>query len=164
LAEQARLSHGQDIVEATFEEAQLRDSEFDIVTLWDVLEHVVDPQVVLEKARRVLRPGGLLALNTPNIDSSIAHLLGSRWPLLLPEHLYYFSRRSLRLLLQRCGFRFLTTKVHIVWFSLGYLLHRLEQHSVWGARPLARLIGVSRLGQARLPLLLGEIMLIARSS
>src|SRR5438105_414530 len=67
----------------TLEAANLPAGSFDALTLWDVLEHVPDPLGFLQTCRDLLRPGGLLFLNIPNLDSLESKLLVSRWPLLL---------------------------------------------------------------------------------
>jgi hypothetical protein len=54
---------------------------------------------------RILKPGGLVFLQSPNIDSDVASIWGIRWPwLCLPDHLYHFSPRTIDILLQKAGF------------------------------------------------------------
>jgi predicted SAM-dependent methyltransferase len=73
----------------TREAADLGDQKFDAITVWDVMEHVVDPTKIMKTCRELLKPGGCLFVNVPDLDSLQAILLGKRWPLLLPEHLTY---------------------------------------------------------------------------
>lgn len=78
---------------------------FDVVTLWDVMEHVDAPRKVMGLVSNWLKPGGLLALNTLNSSSLGARLAGGRWRHLLPpHHLQFFTRRSLLNLLESHGF------------------------------------------------------------
>jgi 2-polyprenyl-3-methyl-5-hydroxy-6-metoxy-1,4-benzoquinol methylase len=79
-------------------------SVYDAVTLLEVLEHVRRPQAYLEAACRLLRPGGLLYLTTPNFDGLSRRLLGERWRVMAPEHLAYYSPGALRHGLARAGF------------------------------------------------------------
>jgi len=99
----------------TLEEASLPGNDFDVVTLWDVIEHLKDPSATMAEVFRVLRPGGMTFVLTPNHDSLITLLLriayrltAHRLPLerLLypPVHLYYFTPRTLSDLLRRAGF------------------------------------------------------------
>lgn len=162
LFERAREELGEAVLQTTFEEAPLTAASFDLVTLWDVLEHVVDPAAVVEKCAEVLRSGGLLALNTPNVDSLIARSMGSRWPLLLPEHLYYYSPDSLEALLTRSGFRVLGTHLHFAFFGVDYVLHRLAQHRIPGIGWMTKLAGRLRMKKVQMPLLLGELTVFAR--
>jgi ubiquinone/menaquinone biosynthesis C-methylase UbiE len=89
------------------------DGSFDLVLCAETIEHVRDVQLFLSEIRRVLRPGGTLALTTP------ANLPLGRLPDPLSPHLRFFTRRSLRRLLDELGFE-------IEWLrrSSGTLLAR----------------------------------------
>jgi 2-polyprenyl-3-methyl-5-hydroxy-6-metoxy-1,4-benzoquinol methylase len=81
------------------------DGPFDAVTMFDVIEHLVDPMDALRRIRSVLRPGGLLVVTTPNINALSRWALGTQWSILSPlEHLYHFSDLTLGKALQRAGF------------------------------------------------------------
>jgi len=86
-------------------EASFPSQSFDVVTLWSVLEHVHNPMAVLHEIRRILRPGGLLVLAIPNLDSVDAHLFGPAWVGYdVPRHLYLFSHTVIQRMLAQCGF------------------------------------------------------------
>jgi SAM-dependent methyltransferase len=76
----------------------------DVVTLWDVLEHLTDPLAALAAVPRWLRPGGLLVVQTQNARSVTAAWMGRRWEQFVEFHLYHFSSRTLRRALGRAGF------------------------------------------------------------
>jgi SAM-dependent methyltransferase len=79
---------------------------YDVAVLSETLEHVRDPRGLLAAVPRLLRPGGALYLTTPHVDSLSRRLLGAGWrPIAVPEHLFYFNRRSLRRLLESVGLR-----------------------------------------------------------
>jgi SAM-dependent methyltransferase len=80
----------------------LGDGEFDLVLLADALEHVRDVQLLLSEVRRVLKPGGELALTTPSVTRIGVALRGLEPP--LSPHLRFLSKRSLRRLLDDLGF------------------------------------------------------------
>lgn len=164
LADRARDRLGDAVLCARFEEVTLPPDSFDAVCLWDVLEHVPDPEVFLAKAVEALRPGGVLALNVPNLQSWIARALGRRWPLLLPEHLFFFSPASLRLLLGRHGIVAPKLRLHPVFFGAGFVALRLVQHAVPGARLVDRAFRAKPLRQLPLPLLMGELTAIGRKA
>lgn len=72
------------------------DEKFDVITLFDVLEHVTDPRALLGSIHSHLNPEGIALLFTPNLDSVGIALLGERSSLIMPaEHLFYFTPTSL---------------------------------------------------------------------
>jgi SAM-dependent methyltransferase len=81
------------------------EAAFDVVVAWHVIEHVQEPSDFLKIARQRLRPGGLLALRTPNIRSVPARINGRAWQWVgAPAHLSLFSPKSLGLAVERAGF------------------------------------------------------------
>ncbi len=135
---------------------------FDVVTLWDVIEHTPDPRRVLEHCRRLLKPGGLLVVNYPDIGSWIARLMGRRWLFLTSVHLYYFDRKTMRRLLQSTDFTVETVRPHVQRLELDYILFRagiLSPLVSQMARRVARTVGA---GRAQVPYWLGQTFMIAR--
>jgi 2-polyprenyl-3-methyl-5-hydroxy-6-metoxy-1,4-benzoquinol methylase len=101
----ARDRHGIEVCAATLDEARLPAGSFDAIVLSHVIEHVPDPAALLAAARRLLRPGGMLALSTPNLESRGHDRFGVAWVHLdVPRHLQLFSEHSLAALLDRAGF------------------------------------------------------------
>jgi SAM-dependent methyltransferase len=110
-------------------------SRFDAVTLWDVLEHLPDPHAAIAEVARVLRPGGRLVLTTGDVGSLAARLSGRRWHLYtIPEHLFFYSRPSLRVLLAAHGFRVEIERAESSVYTLGYLAERLRKTLLGRAR------------------------------
>jgi SAM-dependent methyltransferase len=144
------------IQQCVLQEASLH-RDFDLVTMWDVLEHVTHPVEFLSLAGSLLRPGGFVVLNVPRIDSPAARLMGRRWPVLLAEHLNYFTVPSLRICGGAAGLRLVHTGQRPAAFSLDYILFRASQHFVFGssvARRLAQAMGISRWS---IPIWIGEV-------
>lgn len=108
---------GLDVFTGTLNEVQFESQSFDIVTLWDVLEHELHPKVVLNQIYRVLKPGGFLLISCPNIEAlfpQITRMLFYKtfrfWEFpLIPHHLYEFTPDSIELLLNNAGFRLVNT-------------------------------------------------------
>lgn len=97
---------GLDIRTGTLEDAAFEEGTFDVVTMFDVLEHAPDPRALLAGARRVLKSGGLLVVQSPNFSSFMARLMGENWNWLTPpDHLYHFTPGSVSRLLAGAGFR-----------------------------------------------------------
>jgi 2-polyprenyl-3-methyl-5-hydroxy-6-metoxy-1,4-benzoquinol methylase len=88
------------------EEMAAKLPKFDAVHMGDVIEHVLDPVALLRLVRRVLKPGGLLFIATPDIDSFMA----SRLQIKPREHLVYFTTRSLQLAAEAAGYRVLCSE------------------------------------------------------
>jgi 2-polyprenyl-3-methyl-5-hydroxy-6-metoxy-1,4-benzoquinol methylase len=86
-------------------ELALPSHHFDAVVLFEVLEHLEDPQAYLVECRRILRAGGVVLLTTPNFGSLSQRLLAERWRVVDPEHLVLFTKQGLRHVLKRTGFK-----------------------------------------------------------
>lgn len=100
----ARDALGLQVFTGTLQQARLGAGQFDVITLWDVIEHVPDPVPLLSEAARLLKPGGRLVLTTGDWDSAYARARGADWHLVAPPwHLCLFSRETIRLAGQRAG-------------------------------------------------------------
>jgi 2-polyprenyl-3-methyl-5-hydroxy-6-metoxy-1,4-benzoquinol methylase len=77
---------------------------FDVITCFDVLEHLYEPRRVMERVAEWLKPGGIFFVQVPNIDSAEARVFGTYWHgLELPRHLFHYSSASLRHLAKVAG-------------------------------------------------------------
>ena len=140
-AEFARQALGLNVHLGDLFSAQFPDHHFDVVTMWDVLEHLYEPVSVLREIHRVLKPDGVLILRTPSLDSWDARVFGCYWAGLdSPRHLAVYSRRTVEKLLTHADFilRDLTTgsgSYFVCLLSLRFLLE--EAVSVPWLRRLA---------------------------
>jgi 2-polyprenyl-3-methyl-5-hydroxy-6-metoxy-1,4-benzoquinol methylase len=104
-AELARKSTGATIFTGEASEAPYPPNSFDVITSFDLLEHVYDPRVFLSRVLEWLKPGGVYCLNLPNIDSWESRLFGSYWyGLEMPRHITHFSPTSLAHVMKSLGF------------------------------------------------------------
>ena len=119
-------------------------SSFEVVTLWQVLEHLPRPVEVLKRIRALLKPGGILVIAVPNFDSVQARVFRSRWyHLEVPRHLYHFTPATLRKFLDAEGFDVLAEYQHSPehnWAGiLGSLFPLVASKGSYAGR-LARLV------------------------
>ena len=106
---------------------ELLDPEaFRLVVCCDVLEHLVDPGAALDVMHHLLEPGGMLYLTVPDADSRLARALGRHWWAIVPMHEQYFTRHSLRRVLENHGFAVRFVASHPKVFSLRYYAERLD--------------------------------------
>src|SRR5207247_9744045 len=89
------------------EELDLPAASFDVITLYDSVEHLTDPVATLRAVRRLLVPGGIVHLVTPNVGGLQARLLHRFWyHYKTGAHLFYFAPRTLRAALEAAGLRY----------------------------------------------------------
>jgi 2-polyprenyl-3-methyl-5-hydroxy-6-metoxy-1,4-benzoquinol methylase len=143
----------------TLSERARHGATYDVVTLWDVIEHCADPRRDLASALRLLRPGGRIYIATIDAGSLVARLLGSRWPWLMDMHLFYFDRASLPALLEDVGFRVRERRTYTHTVSANYFLRKVGA-SFPALAPVAGLL--RRLVPSRwpVPVNLGDNMLV----
>jgi len=139
-AAHAARVHRLSIVAGRLEQCPLAGQRFDAITMLDVLEHVFSPGAFLAEARALLAQRGVLLIETPNMAGWLPRLMGSRHPWLRPpEHLTYFTPGSLRVLLERTGFRVLRLLARAPKaLSLDYVLGLPKSTNPW-LTALARL-------------------------
>lgn len=106
-AAQAQQNFGLDVFVGLLEEAAFPEGTFDVVTLWDVLEHVADAQATLTEVARILKPGGLLVFSVPNPASLEARLFGGNWVgWERPRHLILIPPRLIPAYVRKAGLEF----------------------------------------------------------
>lgn len=116
----ARKTFHVKIIQKTLEKSKLKNNTYDVVSLYDVLEHVPNLKIFLKEIYRILKPNGLLVIQSPNIESYAYSLLKISWNwLLVPNHLWHFSKKSITKLLGENGFNVInfTTQDNVYDFS-----------------------------------------------
>lgn len=80
------------------------NESFDVVVMWDIIEHIIRPIKALTEVTRVLKPGGYLFVSTDDAASWLPRILGKHWwSLGAPMHLCHFSKRGLTIACERAG-------------------------------------------------------------
>lgn len=161
MADYARRTYGLDVRDGILQRGMFPAGSFDVVTLWDVIEHVPQPHELLTLACELLKPGGLLLVNYPNVGSIAARALGSRWPFWLSVHLFYYTRATMARQLSRAGFSPLWQEASFQSLPLQYVLQR--------AAPYFRFFGwfiplVNAVGMSKLPVTynMGQTLAVCR--
>lgn len=133
-ADYARQRYGLDVFTGELQAAQFPPDSFDLVVLWDVLEHVYQPRETLLEAARIAAPEGALLLVLPNPDSVETRLFGPYWAGWdTPRHLHVYTRPVIRRLLRETGWRMeavrcITGRIWLFNLSLEHWLqNRLPQ-------------------------------------
>lgn len=113
---------------------------YDVCVLCDVIEHVRDPASFLREIFRLLRPGGVILVVTPSLDSWSARLLRSHWMEYKAEHLFYYTRETIRRQIAGAGFGEITLRPGVKKLSLDYIAAHFEKYPVAGITPALRLL------------------------
>jgi 2-polyprenyl-3-methyl-5-hydroxy-6-metoxy-1,4-benzoquinol methylase len=162
LAQWGAAHYGLSIRQGNVFDQPYQPGSFDVVTLWDVIEHTPDPRQMLEYCARLLRPGGLLVVNYPDIGSWIARAMGRRWLFLTSVHLYYFDRRTITRMLESTGFAVTTIRPHVQRLELDYILFRGAVLSRGLSAVARRMVGAIGLSRAHVPYWFGQTFVLAR--
>ncbi|MEI7671697.1 MAG: class I SAM-dependent methyltransferase, partial [Deltaproteobacteria bacterium] len=96
---------GYPVIPSTLEDAEIPAEQYDVVSLFNVLEHLWDSVYSLKRINRLLKPGGLVVVEIPDFDSPSRKRFGKYWfPYHLPRHLSHFTKKTLTSLMNECGF------------------------------------------------------------
>jgi 2-polyprenyl-3-methyl-5-hydroxy-6-metoxy-1,4-benzoquinol methylase len=130
------------VQKATFPETKLPFASYDIITMWNVLEHLPEPIQSIQSIHRLLKPGGWLILSLPNVESleaRYAHKYWVGWD--LPRHLYLFPKENLQKILHQNGFVLQKTRCLSTSYSaLGLTLNFWLQDSKYKHKKIAPLL------------------------
>lgn len=134
------------------------DDGFDLITLFNVLEHMADPVNVERRLYDLVRPGGFVAIETWDCDSLMARLFGSRWQQYDPDYVpYYYSPRSLARLFPAERWTLRSLRRAVKWISLKRGFEIVADRGGIARSMLHRMAG-SPLGRLRLPYVTGELL------
>ena len=158
----AKEHYDLDIQSGTLFEQHYPDNTFDVITLWDVLEHVPDPSAILQECNRILKEGGVIALNVPDSASWMAKILQSKWVFLLSVHLYYFTPSTMKKILEKNNFSLLAKKPHFQILQLGYLTMRMKAYSPFLHKVGATFVKLLHMKNLQIPYWLGQTLFVAQ--
>lgn len=121
----ARDNYHIKLVNKPFTKHIFAPASFDVITMWDVIEHFVDPIKELKTIFWYLKPRGIFVFSTVDPHSLMARTMGSRWSWYMEMHRVFFDRPTVRRYLATTGFRKIVLQSHWRHLSLGYLSTRL---------------------------------------
>ena len=129
-------------------------SEYDVVTAFDIIEHLEDPVAFLEEIAGMLSPGGGVVISTPDTGHVLRYLMGRRWPMLQPmQHTTLMSRLGLRVALDRLGTDRVRARVSLAGSRAGEVTLRVQPEQI----TVPPGVTVIRVNPSRLRLVLGAV-------
>lgn len=123
-AKKIAITRGVNIVGNSIESANLNKEFYDVITMWDVIEHLPNPHKAIKTLSTALKRKGIIVIGTPDIDSYVAKILKENFPYLVRMHLALYSRKTLKRLLEDNGLTVLDTKSYGRIFPLLYILEK----------------------------------------
>jgi SAM-dependent methyltransferase len=112
------------IREGTIQDVQYPQRSFDVITMFDVFEHLQNPLEDMIKLKNLLAPGGVIVMATGDTQSLAAKIMKRRWTFYIPpQHIFFFDRQNVRTLLRFAGLTPYSWHRVGKWLSFGYILH-----------------------------------------
>jgi 2-polyprenyl-3-methyl-5-hydroxy-6-metoxy-1,4-benzoquinol methylase len=129
----AKEVFGLDIFNGDFLSFDPRSKRYDVITMFDFLEHVENPIENLMHAHRLLVPGGFIFIRVPNVNSLQSNIMKKKWYGIISNHLFYFNAKTIKAVLEKSDFELLEikavnyTRFHSIILShFGYISGRLK--------------------------------------
>jgi len=125
IVSQAQKTWGDRVQLGLIESASYAPESFDLVVAFDTFEHIYDPKQFLSAIHKVLKPGGVLAITTPDPTSTLSKISGKNWvSYKLPEHVFYWSPETIRKVLAD-EYEVLEVRTAGQYATLGFLFRRV---------------------------------------
>ena len=165
----AKEVYNLDVFHGFLSEVQYPENFFDVIVMLGVIEHMPSPLQDLKEIERILKPNGLLTIETPNIDNLGYKILKSKWRHFNPSHYYFFSPTTIAHLLDKAGFRIVQTESVAKIVSIEHFLVLIGAHYsrnlALRVYKMARYLGIHKIplmGILKIPLkiTLGDLMLV----
>lgn len=110
--------------------AKMKKDSFDVITMWDVIEHLPNPQDIIKIIHKLLKKDGIVAFGTPNIESLLAKTLRERYPYLIRMHIILYSPKTLKKLFEENGFKVIHVSSYGRTYPLAYILDRIKINNI----------------------------------
>ncbi|MCX6112234.1 MAG: class I SAM-dependent methyltransferase [Proteobacteria bacterium] len=162
LSDWGNKKYNVNIKKGALSEYNFNNKEFDVITMWDVLEHTFEPSKEIQSAFRYLKKDGLLVINYPNAGSVLTKIFGKKWWFYLSVHLYYFTPKVIERYLTEAGFRILYHKRHFQTLEFGHLLKMIGLYNKTISDLLLNIAGKLKLTKLQIPYYASQATLIAK--
>lgn len=124
LVKEAKKLYGINLFKGTINDFKTSEN-FSVITLLDILEHLVNPDKFISKIKDLIKQNGILVIVTPDINSFTAKIFGKRWWHYRIAHINFFNLKSINILLKKYGFEIIKKKRYTWHFSSFYLITRI---------------------------------------
>ncbi|MBU2639905.1 MAG: class I SAM-dependent methyltransferase [Nanoarchaeota archaeon] len=137
---------------------KFKNDFFDVVVMWDLIEHLTDPNKELKEINRILKKDGKLIISTPNINGFFSRLTGKNWWAMIRMHLFYFSPKTIKEILTKNGFEVTKIKSYPRTIILKYSIEWFKPYKHF--YKILKMIAKTKLGDLKLKLNTGDTMVI----
>lgn len=134
-----------------------KNIKFNVVTFWDVLEHIQNLNECLDDVSKYLENEGLLVINFPDHDSLTRKILKHNWPFYLNVHLNYFTKKTLNSFLEKHNYKNVIYKPYYQYLSLGYTLKRASNYFIV-FKFLYKLVSILKLSNIKIKYNMGQTL------
>lgn len=152
------IERGFSVFNGTLANAGLEPASFDVTVLFHTLEHLHSPSATMRELHQLIRPEGLIVLETPNIATFWFRVLGARWRQFIPDHRYFFTPETIDALCRKTGFK--VREIRSVGKSMSFRLFasRVGRYQKDLGHFIAKLGKLAAIEDYTLRLRLGDVM------
>jgi 2-polyprenyl-3-methyl-5-hydroxy-6-metoxy-1,4-benzoquinol methylase/glycosyltransferase involved in cell wall biosynthesis len=154
---EARKNTGDEVICGTLKDLREDANNFDVITMWDVFEHLSDPVGELKDIWLRLKPNGVLVLSTMNMVNWFPKIMKEAYPWILDKHLFYFNPKTLTSMLNKSGFELVCQKSYRHYISIEYLMYKLSSLGIPGASLIGKLSKKSFISKWLVPVDFGDV-------
>jgi len=123
----AKKKFAEKVQYSSITDSKLNNKDFDIITMFDILEHLKEPIGDLKILHKSLKDDGLLVIQTGDANSTWAKIMKYNWHFYAPpQHLYFYSADNIKTLLNKAGFKIIKIEKTGKWVTLRYLFHMMS--------------------------------------
>jgi spore maturation protein CgeB len=138
--------------------------KFNIITAFDLIEHLFDPITFLDNLRKVMTPNGIIVITTPDAGSFLRVIMGNAWPMLQPfQHTVLLSRKASKILFQKAKYNYISSSGTRKVFTTDYLFKQLRgpSPSIYGMYDRTHKILPRFVKENKIQVDIGELMAVA---